>query len=206
MTADDYPRQYAKSLAGSDHEAFWRNIAADPTDDLPPLVYADFLDDHGHGELAKLIRRSIHEGHGPTYIKDPNPHLYPPTFMLPPAHVAQRPDGWRWANEADFGSVFDSVAPHRTYPKAALSVFTPAERSDRGDLLPGPHKEGLVRFGVYAEPDNSRMFAPSRSFVAPFTVAELHALAATIPSGTARRRMKQHISNPNRFIQPKPAE
>lgn len=36
--------------------AFHKAIAASPDDDLPRLVYADWLDEHGRGEMAELIR------------------------------------------------------------------------------------------------------------------------------------------------------
>jgi uncharacterized protein (TIGR02996 family) len=39
-----------------DREPFLTAIFADPADDLPRLVFADFLDDRGEGELAALIR------------------------------------------------------------------------------------------------------------------------------------------------------
>ena len=35
-------------------------IAADPDDDLPRLVYADWLDEHGHADRAEFIRLQCH--------------------------------------------------------------------------------------------------------------------------------------------------
>lgn len=40
----------------SEREAFVRAIIAAPDDDLPRLVFADWLDEHGEGELAEFIR------------------------------------------------------------------------------------------------------------------------------------------------------
>jgi uncharacterized protein (TIGR02996 family) len=40
----------------ADHEPFLRAIAAAPDDDLPRLVYADWLDEHGHAGRAEFIR------------------------------------------------------------------------------------------------------------------------------------------------------
>jgi uncharacterized protein (TIGR02996 family) len=38
------------------HEAFLQAILEAPTDDLPRLVYADWLDENGEHERAELIR------------------------------------------------------------------------------------------------------------------------------------------------------
>jgi uncharacterized protein (TIGR02996 family) len=43
----------------SDRDAFLSAIAAAPDDDLPRLVYADFLDEHGEAERAEFIRVQI---------------------------------------------------------------------------------------------------------------------------------------------------
>lgn len=54
-TPDEYRHQYAKSL--TDHGAFVKAMHASPSDDLPALVYADYLDDHGDAGAAEVIRR-----------------------------------------------------------------------------------------------------------------------------------------------------
>ena len=38
------------------HESFLRAIIADPADDLPRLVYADWLDENGDPDRAEFIR------------------------------------------------------------------------------------------------------------------------------------------------------
>jgi uncharacterized protein (TIGR02996 family) len=43
----------------SDRASFMAAIRANPADDLPRLVYADWLDENGEGERAKAIRTSI---------------------------------------------------------------------------------------------------------------------------------------------------
>ncbi len=43
----------------SDREAFVSAIAANPADDLPRLVFADWLDEHGEGDRADFIRTQI---------------------------------------------------------------------------------------------------------------------------------------------------
>jgi uncharacterized protein (TIGR02996 family) len=43
----------------SDREAFVAAIAANPADDLPRLVFADWLDEHGEAERAEFIRTQI---------------------------------------------------------------------------------------------------------------------------------------------------
>lgn len=40
----------------SDRDSFLRAIVAEPDDDLPRLVFADFLDEHGEPERAEFIR------------------------------------------------------------------------------------------------------------------------------------------------------
>lgn len=46
----------------SDEEAFLRAIAANPDDDTPRLVYADWLDDSGRPEQAEFVRVSVELG------------------------------------------------------------------------------------------------------------------------------------------------
>lgn len=40
----------------SDHASFMRAIVASPEDDLPRLIYADWLDEHGEDKRAEFIR------------------------------------------------------------------------------------------------------------------------------------------------------
>jgi uncharacterized protein (TIGR02996 family) len=40
----------------TDHDTFLRAIIAEPDDDLPRLIFADFLDERGEGERAEFIR------------------------------------------------------------------------------------------------------------------------------------------------------
>lgn len=47
----------------SDREAFVQAIAANPTDDLPRLVFADWLEEHGEPERAEFIRTQIRWHH-----------------------------------------------------------------------------------------------------------------------------------------------
>jgi len=47
----------------SDREAFVQAIAANPADDLPRLVFADWLDEHGEPERAEFIRTQIRWHH-----------------------------------------------------------------------------------------------------------------------------------------------
>src|SRR3954470_21924045 len=43
-------------MSAADRAAFLRAIAENPDDDLPRLVYADWLDEHGEPERAEFIR------------------------------------------------------------------------------------------------------------------------------------------------------
>ena len=43
----------------SDRDGFLRAITAAPADDLPRLIYADWLDEHGESERAEFIRLQI---------------------------------------------------------------------------------------------------------------------------------------------------
>src|SRR5262245_47579116 len=43
----------------TDHDALLRAICEYPRDDLPRLVYADWLDEHGEPERAAFIRTDI---------------------------------------------------------------------------------------------------------------------------------------------------
>src|SRR5581483_6308863 len=46
-------------MSAADRAAFLRAIAEHPDDDLPRLVYADWLDEHGEPERAEFIRVQI---------------------------------------------------------------------------------------------------------------------------------------------------
>src|SRR3954451_19969395 len=46
----------ARSVPMTDEAGFLRAVVADPADDAPRLVYADWLDDHGQPERAEFIR------------------------------------------------------------------------------------------------------------------------------------------------------
>lgn len=43
----------------TDHEAFMRSIIADPSNDMPRLVFADWLEEHDEPERAEFIRCQI---------------------------------------------------------------------------------------------------------------------------------------------------
>jgi uncharacterized protein (TIGR02996 family) len=43
----------------AEHPGFLADILANPGDDLPRLVYADYLDEHGNSERAKFIRCGV---------------------------------------------------------------------------------------------------------------------------------------------------
>src|SRR6516162_10243136 len=43
----------------TEHEGFLDAIKAEPDDDTPRLIYADWLDDHGQPERAEFIRLQI---------------------------------------------------------------------------------------------------------------------------------------------------
>src|SRR5262245_31359864 len=49
------PRVHPETIV-THEEAFLEDIAEHPDDDAPRLVYADWLDDHGHGAKAEFIR------------------------------------------------------------------------------------------------------------------------------------------------------
>src|SRR5688572_22291710 len=48
----------------SDHAAFLRAVRAAPDDDLPRLIYADYLDEHGDPR-AEFIRAQVERHHLP---------------------------------------------------------------------------------------------------------------------------------------------
>ncbi len=50
-----------------DRESFVAAIAAAPEDDLPRLVFADYLDEHGEPERAEFIRLQIGARHAEGY-------------------------------------------------------------------------------------------------------------------------------------------
>ena len=52
----------------TDGDALYRAILADPGDDLPRLVYADWLDDAGEADRAALIRVQIELAASPTAV------------------------------------------------------------------------------------------------------------------------------------------
>ena len=62
-----------------DEDALLNGIAATPADDLPRLVYADWLEDHGQDIRAEFIRIQCEIARlevGPRAIIDRNVHLW----------------------------------------------------------------------------------------------------------------------------------
>ena len=53
-----------------DDQALLSAIIADPDDDRPRLVYADWLEEHGQRDRARLIRVQIELAHGPDNADD----------------------------------------------------------------------------------------------------------------------------------------
>src|SRR5262245_2184200 len=51
----------------SDAEALWAAVLANPEDDAPRLVYADWLDEHGQPERAAFIRLQIEWARAPKH-------------------------------------------------------------------------------------------------------------------------------------------
>ncbi len=49
----------------TEHDALLAAVLADPEDDLPRLVYADWLEENGQGELAEFIRVQCEMGRAP---------------------------------------------------------------------------------------------------------------------------------------------
>jgi uncharacterized protein (TIGR02996 family) len=63
------PRGKTPTPPTAQDQAFLRAILAEPDDDTPRLVYADWLDEHGQGERAEFIRLQIERARRP--IEDP---------------------------------------------------------------------------------------------------------------------------------------
>ena len=63
------PTRPARSFS-PDELALLAGIHADPRADLPRLVYADWLDDHGHESWASLLRSELAAGIDPTAPRD----------------------------------------------------------------------------------------------------------------------------------------
>lgn len=54
-----------KTLASGTRQDLWAEIVANPDDDEPRLVYADWLEENGLADQAKFIRRHIQLSHDP---------------------------------------------------------------------------------------------------------------------------------------------
>ena len=50
-----------------DREALTRAVAADPDDDLPRLVFADWLDEHGEADFAAFVRAQVELANTPAW-------------------------------------------------------------------------------------------------------------------------------------------
>src|SRR4051812_21677721 len=53
------PRSTGARSPMSEERALLRQVAREPDDDAPRLVYADWLEDHGRAERAELIRAQV---------------------------------------------------------------------------------------------------------------------------------------------------
>jgi uncharacterized protein (TIGR02996 family) len=76
----------------SEQEALLRAVAADPADDLPRLVYADWLDEHGDDEQAVYVRAAV----AGTTTADGNRDWLRP-LDLPAGSVTKWERGFPWA-------------------------------------------------------------------------------------------------------------
>ena len=73
------PHQPGGVTMSPEEMAFLRAIDATPEDDVPRLVYADWLDDRGHGMRAEFIRLQCEIAKlevGPREIVDANYRLW----------------------------------------------------------------------------------------------------------------------------------
>jgi uncharacterized protein (TIGR02996 family) len=65
----------------TDEDAFLRAVIADPEDDAPRLIYADWLDEHGQSARAELIRLQC------ARARWPDDDSYPAQLMEREAHL-----------------------------------------------------------------------------------------------------------------------
>jgi uncharacterized protein (TIGR02996 family) len=71
----------------TDEDAFRKAIAANPRDDAPVLVYADWLDEHGRSFEALRWRCEVKRRHDPKYRAGARDAVPPPLPMGPHRQV-----------------------------------------------------------------------------------------------------------------------
>ena len=93
----------------NDAEAFLNAIRANPNDDLPRLVYADWIEEHGEADIAALIRPSPRSE---LEIVDVLEHYRAEGSL----QVERMGRGFAWLDTGTPGSLLDGVSCCRQRP------------------------------------------------------------------------------------------
>jgi uncharacterized protein (TIGR02996 family) len=123
----------------SDHDALLRAICESPRDDLPRLVYADWLEEHGQPERAAFIRADVAAAALPEWHPDRLRHeagIDPNTLLKRPwaaAAFGGLPAGLRWSGtpltRRGFPWSLAALYPHDLFDRgAAVTARYPVER------------------------------------------------------------------------------
>ncbi|MFO0848120.1 MAG: TIGR02996 domain-containing protein [Gemmataceae bacterium] len=96
--------------ASSEERTLLAAVAAAPGDDVPRLVYADWLDEHGRPERAEFIRVQCELARletAPRAVQERHADLYRREAALRAGHAAERAAGLTGLPDAPFAVVWD---------------------------------------------------------------------------------------------------
>lgn len=184
----------------SDEAAFLAAIIANPEDDLPRLVLADWYDENGQGDRAEFIRLQI--DHSRKGKKPPRVLSDHPIYVL----FARHRDQWL----AEFPKGFANQVPHGQFRRGFLAVLrvTPAKfaRIPKKAWAMHPIEElhlGEVRGQlrrVLTRPEVNRLRELSFQAITRdgLTADDISALADT-PNLTGLRKLEVRVRSGNPF-------
>jgi uncharacterized protein (TIGR02996 family) len=115
----------------SDGEALYRAVCENPTDDVPRLVYADWLEEAGNARWAAFIREQVRKARElppdlrwqPTAVKSDARLTTPPRALPPPPRLSGVT--WLGAPERGFWAAV-GVRSARVFLKHADQIFAAA--------------------------------------------------------------------------------
>jgi uncharacterized protein (TIGR02996 family) len=159
-----------------------QDIIENPTDDVPRLVYADWLEEHGAEERADFIRQAVAFPHASfVRLTARDPFLLlglepgKPQRVSPPNVEPANYRTWMWV-ESDFGCVVEDLCRHLDYREErgfveGIHCLCADWLVSAGDVLPGhPVQTAQIRGNLR---DETSLFV---DLLLDHRIARLHTL------------------------------
>lgn len=166
-------------------------VLADPENDTPRLVYADWLEDNGEAERAACIRDAIRTGEESRFVLDAGTWFRIPGNVVPTEHNRSITAAWKRGFPWKLWGTLAALLEHGPaivleHPVTAVEVTDANPEQSKNGLWPGWAINMPKRFD---EPHGLRLTYGYQTRKAALddlnneTLAELRRRAATIPSG-----------------------